>query len=253
MEGRAGKVPLAGNTNTGWLKIAAFVFMFIDHAGKVLFNNQHDMRVLGRIAFPVYAWCAIVGFCHTRDVRKYLLRLLAVALVSQPVYVLTLTHNWLRPNICVTLALGVAALWGMREKKWGSEVWAPAAVICLATLLRAEGEWKAVLLMILLYAVRDSRGGIAAVSVSYFLFWGSYSQVTQTILGMPVDLNALPRFAALPLEAVMRGEAWSILALPLLLVRWPERDVRLSKWVGYALYPGHLALILALKALFPGA
>ena len=43
----------AGNTATVWLKIIALVFMFIDHSGKMLFSGVPEMRILGRIAFPI--------------------------------------------------------------------------------------------------------------------------------------------------------------------------------------------------------
>lgn len=49
---------IAGCTATGVLKILALVFMFIDHAGKMLFPQIAEMRMLGRIAFPLYCWCA---------------------------------------------------------------------------------------------------------------------------------------------------------------------------------------------------
>ena len=48
------KKSLAGNTATGWLKILALLFMFCDHAGKMLLPNVPEMRMLGRIAFPLY-------------------------------------------------------------------------------------------------------------------------------------------------------------------------------------------------------
>ena len=48
---------IAGCTATGVLKILALVFMFIDHAGKMLFPQIAEMRMLGRIAFPLYCWC----------------------------------------------------------------------------------------------------------------------------------------------------------------------------------------------------
>lgn len=40
---------IAGCTATGVLKILALVFMFIDHAGKMLFPQIAEMRMLGRI------------------------------------------------------------------------------------------------------------------------------------------------------------------------------------------------------------
>ena len=153
----------AGNTATGWLKVLALVFMFIDHAGKVLFSNMQEMRVLGRIAFPLYVWCMIVGFFYTRCVWKYMLRVLVTGLVSQPLYVVALNHQWNEPNIFLTLLLGLCALWGIRENKYGSRIWAPAIALALATVLGANYGWKGVLLFILLYAVQESRAGIAAV------------------------------------------------------------------------------------------
>ena len=47
---------LAGNTNTSFLKILALVFMLVDHMGVVLFAQAPEMRVIGRMALPLYAW-----------------------------------------------------------------------------------------------------------------------------------------------------------------------------------------------------
>lgn len=240
--------PPAGNTATGWLKVLALVFMFIDHAGKVLFGNMQEMRILGRIAFPLYVWCMVVGFYHTRCVWKYLLRILIVGLASQPLYVVALNHRWTEPNIFLTLLLGLCALWGIREKKYGSHLWAPAAAIALATVLAANYGWQGVLLFILLYAVQDSRPGIAAVMVAYFLFWGSSYSVTRSLFGFRLSLDALPAFLSRPLSAFLRMEAYALLSLPLILIPF-GRDLRLPKWLGYALYPAHLALLIGLKAL----
>ena len=184
----AGDPPVAGNTATGLLKLIALVFMFIDHSGKVLFNNSGDMRILGRIAFPLFVWCMVVGFSRTRSVPRYLLRIISVGLVSQPLYVLALnteghpgvliqdilsplssgftlsgfgevlnTVFLVKPNIFLTLALGLLALWGIREKKWLSHILLPAAAVILATVLKADYGWKGVTLFILLYAVQGSR------------------------------------------------------------------------------------------------
>ena len=267
----------AGNLATGWLKLIALGFMFIDHAGKVLFNNLYELRVLGRIAFPIYIWCMIVGFQRTRSVPKYLIRILLVGFLSQPLYALALntqghlgvliheifaplaggfTFEGLRdvlyavflqkPNIFLTLFLGLCALWGIREKKYLSQIWAPAAALILATLLNADYGWKGVLLFVLLYAVRDSRPGIAAFMVAYFLFWGSFYGVTKSLFGLTVDLGTLPGFLSQPLSSLMRMQGYILLALPLILIPF-KKDLKLPRWVGYALYPAHLAVLYALE------
>ena len=245
---RAGKAP-AGNTATTWLKIIALVFMFCDHAGKMLLPGVPEMRMLGRIAFPIYVWCMIVGFHYTRSVPKYLLRVLAIGLISQPLYNLALNHNWTQPNVFLTLFLGLCALWGIREKKYFSHLWAPAAALALATLLNADYGWKGVLLFILLYAVRDSRPGIAAVMISYFLFWGSFYSVTKSFFGQPVDISGLAPVLSKPLSSFLRLETYALLSLPFLLIRF-KKDLKLPRWVGYALYPAHLLLLYGLELIF---
>ena len=267
----------AGNLSTGALKLIALFFMFIDHSGKVLFNNMQEMRILGRIAFPVYAWCMIVGLYRTRSVPRYLLRIFWVGLLSQPLYVLALNTEGhlsvlirnilsplsggftftglvevlktvfvVKPNIFLTLLIGLAALWGIREKKWFSQIWAPAAALALATILHVDYGWKGILFFILLYAVQGSRPGIAAVMTAFFLFWGTVYKVTPSLFGMTIDLTKLPAWLSGPLSAFMRLETYALLSLPFLLVRF-RRDIRLPKWVGYSLYPAHLVLLIILK------
>ena len=236
----------AGNTATTWLKIIALAFMFIDHAGKMCFPNIPEMRILGRIAFPIYAWCMIVGFHYTRSVPKYLLRILITGLVSQPLYMLALNHTWRQPNIFLTLFLGLCALWGIREKKYMSQIWAPAAAMAAAILVGADYGWRGVLLLIMLYAVQESRPGIAAVMVSYFLFWGSSYSITKILFGLPINMDALPAVLSQPLSAFLRMETYALLALPFILIPF-KKDLKLPRWVGYALYPAHLAALYALE------
>ena len=212
----------AGNTATSWLKIIALVFMFIDHAGKMCFPSIPEMRMLGRIAFPVYAWCLIVGFHYTRSVPKYLLRILITGLVSQPLYNIALGHTWRQPNIFLTLFLGLCALWGIREKKYLSQIWAPVLTMMVAIYTGADYGWRGVLLFVMLYAVQESRPGIAAVMVSYFLFWGGSYSVTRSLFGMPIDLDVLPGVLSQPLSAFMRMETYALMALPLILIRFKK-------------------------------
>ena len=236
----------AGNTATTWLKIIALVFMFIDHAGKMCFPAVPEMRILGRIAFPIYAWCMIVGFHYTRSVPKYLLRILITGLVSQPLYMIALNHTWRQPNIFLTLFLGLCALWGIREKKYLSQIWAPVAAMALAIFLGADYGWRGVLLFIMLYAVQESRPGIAAVMVAYFLFWGSSYSITKSLFGLPINMDALPAVLSQPLSAFLRMETYALLALPFILIPF-KKDLKLPRWVGYALYPAHLAALYALE------
>ena len=90
---------IRGNLDTGLLKIIALVCMIIDHAGVRLLGNATEWRLIGRIAFPLYLWCMVVGACYTHSPARYALRLLAVGLISQPCFMLGLNHGWNQLNV----------------------------------------------------------------------------------------------------------------------------------------------------------
>ena len=258
-ETRLLSAPPAGNLSTGILKLIALFFMLIDHLGAVVFTNVPEMRILGRIAFPVYCWCLVVGLHYTRSVPKYLARLLGTFVLVQPLYAEVMNHRiassnlfvsfyLARPNIFLTLFLGLAAVWAVREKKFFSHLWGPALAIALATVLNVDYGWKGVLFILLLYASRTSRPSIAALMIAYFLFWGTAYRITQSFFGMPFDVGALPAWLSSPLSAVLRMEAYGLLSLPLILIPF-RKNTRLPLWLSYGIYPAHLLIVWAVKLL----
>jgi hypothetical protein len=76
--------------STFLLKIIAIIAMFIDHTGAILIPRYHaaywPCRFIGRLAFPIFAFLLVEGFHHTRNVKKYLLRLGIFALISEIPY-----------------------------------------------------------------------------------------------------------------------------------------------------------------------
>ncbi|MBR6027731.1 MAG: hypothetical protein IKP40_01480 [Clostridia bacterium] len=236
---------LGGNTSTGILKIIALVFMFIDHSGKMLFQNDVTLRVLGRIAFPIYCWCLVVGFCYTRSPLKYLLRILLVGVISQPLYMIALNHTWKDLNIFWTLFLALAALWGIRERWYLSHIWAPLLAILIAIETNANYGWRGVVLVLMLYAAREKRGAIAAVMVGMSLAWAGTSSAVRSLFG--IDLSWLHNWRYQTItSAFMRMQTLMLLSLPFIL--WPmKKNVKMPIWLSYALYPLHLALLWGLE------
>ncbi len=95
------------------LKLIAMVSMVFDHVGDALFPEAAWMRIVGRIAMPIFAFCVAEGLSHTSDKYRYLARLGIFALVSEVPFdlfasgkVLEFSHQ----NIMFTFALAVAAL-----------------------------------------------------------------------------------------------------------------------------------------------
>ena len=240
---------IAGNTATGLLKILALVFMLIDHLGASVFGTVTELRIIGRMAFPLYCWCMVVGFCHTRSVPKYLLRLLLIGLVSQPLYMVALNHPLTVYNIFLTLLLGLLGLWGLRSRRWLSHIWAPVLVLLAADWLSVSYGWYGVMLIWLLYAARTSRPAIAAVMIIYCLSWGTISPSMTVYEIGPFSLLPMRQWDIYKMISPwLKLQSMAILSLPLMLIRMPWK-LRMPAWISYALYPLHLALLIVIQLL----
>lgn len=119
------------------LKNIALVSMVIDHAAVGLIEQSElasgaawslcgtAMRLVGRVAFPLFAFMIAEGAAHTRDRRRYALRLLLLAVISEIPFDLVAGGTWLFPadqNTVFTLLLGLLAVWAGRSDLW-DRIW----------------------------------------------------------------------------------------------------------------------------------
>lgn len=84
-------------------EIIAMLTMFIDHLGIVFFPEQIIFRIIGRMAFPLYAYALTQGYKYTSNFNNYCRRLFYLALISQVPYVLL--FNTFQLNIIFTLLI----------------------------------------------------------------------------------------------------------------------------------------------------
>ena len=238
------------NTDTDLIKIVAMVTMLVDHLGAAIFPQYAIMRIIGRIAFPIYAYCIAVGCVYTRDMGRYLQRLIVLAFISQPIYVLALNHtnalmtivpfaqdplravfnfyvySWKDPSILLSLSVGIAAIWSVRERR----LWITALILLLTYLMNGHLDYgiRGVTLMLLLYLFIN-RWYISLPLVAAFMFyWG-------------LDGS---RFNAFGVS--FSTQMFAILSLPFIFI--PMRSgIKLNKWVFYAFYPAHLLFIYLIK------
>lgn len=110
-----------------WLKILACLLMLLDHFGLV-FQAQLSpglyflLRLLGRLAFPAFAYLFVCGLRRTRDIKRYFLRMLLFGLATQALFALIQRCFGLRmwTNVLFTFAFGLLLLLGLDLLRFAS-------------------------------------------------------------------------------------------------------------------------------------
>ena len=102
------------------LHILAMFFMLLDHMWATVVPGNEWMTCVGRLAFPIFAFLLVEGFFHTRSRKKYALRLLIFALVTEIPFNLMVGGRFFFPihqNVLWTFLMAFGLLvWNERAK-----------------------------------------------------------------------------------------------------------------------------------------
>lgn len=216
------------------LKIIAMISMVFDHVGDMFFPGVMWLRMIGRLAMPIFSFCIAEGFAHTRDRKKYLFRIGLFALISEIPFDLAFEGKigFTHQNIMLTFFLSVVGLMLFDRIRGGKDtegkqapigktvlgVLAVAAAAVASLLLRADYTVFAVIAVFLFYVFRQKHPLIrSGVGVAFLA-------LTRT-----VGYNCATGFSFIPL-ALYNG-----------------KKGRGLKWLFYVFYPGHLLLLAAVK------
>lgn len=124
------------------IKLIAIITMVIDHIGLFFFPNIIELRMIGRLSFPLFAWLIANGAYYTHNIKKYLMRILLLAFVSQIPYTLANRHadpSFSNLNILFTLSLGLLAITVISKYK-NKPLWLLSVILCAAAadMLRTD-------------------------------------------------------------------------------------------------------------------
>lgn len=216
------------------LKILALICMTADHVGLQLLPQIPFLRLLGRLAFPIYGWMIAEGCRYTRSRKRYFLRLAVLAGICQAAYFLAMGS--LYQCVLVTFSLSLVLIWGVdRLKK------APSAANALLLVLMLAAAW---LLTVFL------PGRTTTDFALDYGFWGALLPVA-VYLGR-TKWEKLALFAGdLVLLALSYGgiQWYALLALlPMALYSGQKGKGRLGL-LFYLYYPVHLVIIYGISLL----
>jgi hypothetical protein len=102
------------------IKLIAITAMVIDHVGLFFFPQILLLRIIGRLAFPLFAWLIANGAYYSKSINIYLIRLFIFAVIAQIPFFLVnrlIEPSFWELNVLFTLFLGLAAIVLMRKSR----------------------------------------------------------------------------------------------------------------------------------------
>ena len=215
------------------LKWIAVVSMIVDHIGAVFFPNCmihifgftiFPLRIIGRLAFPIYCFLLVEGIRHTSNWKKYALRLGILALLSEIPFDLAIFGRltWSHQNVFFTLLFGLLAVQcDLTYQKKGNYLYG-----WLAFLIAGLAAWK----MNTDYGI----AGIGMILMCYY-FRNQLAILTLGIAGIGLYMGMSQPFAVLAM-------------IPISLYNGKQGyNSKVIQLLWYFIYPVHLILFLIVR------
>lgn len=140
------------------LRLIALISMLFDHIGYCF--GISPLRLIGRLAFPLYVYLIVNGYRHTRNRVRYALRLGVMAIVSQIPFSLFESGKilQLKCNVMVTLLLILLTVWGTDVLAKTHFAPCPAVVFFLITyfgMIKCDYGCRGILLALVFWYFED--------------------------------------------------------------------------------------------------
>jgi len=208
------------------LKLLALLTMTMDHVGLMIYPQIPALRYVGRISFPLFAYLLVLGMSSTRDLAKYLRRILIFALISQLPYAIA---NEIpieqKLNIFFTLSLGIIFIY-LQERNNILFIAPLAASIVLPMEYGAYGLATILCLNIMRSYMRTGVALLIALNLLIMPFGSMYQ---------PLALLSLP--------LILLHKSGRLSAINIKISLHPT----ITRYLFYAYYPIHLISLSLVK------
>jgi len=222
------------------LKIIACITMFIDHIGYCLFGTSSYFNYIGRIAFPIFAYQISQGYVHTKNLKKYLIRLAIFALISQLPYMLfhSIISDTFAINVIFTLLFGILGIiiYDKTTKLCG--ILSTISLAVIAQICKFDYGFYGVAIVFLFYLCRNSKLlTFLAFSLATILNY-AYKVFLYAIYGEEYFKIALNYYIPYCLFTI---------ASAIFICLYNKKKGPNTKYLLYLFYPLHLLLIYGIN------
>jgi hypothetical protein len=127
--------------------------MTIDHIGVIFYPDNILFRIIGRLAFPFFAYLVAIGLRSTKKPVKYMITLLIFGFISQIPYFLAFNiQPFERLNIFFSLFVGALTIYFIKKKNIIGII-----PIILSLILNFEGSIYVILTIIFMNLLLDDK------------------------------------------------------------------------------------------------
>lgn len=235
------------------LHILAMVLMLCDHSWAMLFPSAEWLTCVGRIAYPIFAFMIVEGFFHTHNLRRYLLRLLIWALVSEIPFDLMYASTPFFPyhqNVLWTFLLSQLIISLIERCRLRLK---PVLTVLISAGLAAAGFLIGYMTMVDYYGI-----GVLTVLTFYAFRKRTWTnRLLQFLCLYVLNVKLLGGYYyeisvfGLTIEIVQQGLALFAL-IPIWLYQGKQGfHSKAFQYFCYAFYPAHMLLLFVVRELWP--
>lgn len=231
------------------LHIMAMVFMIFDHLWGVFATDGYLwMTCIGRLTYPIFAFMIVEGYFHTKNLKKYVLRLLIFALISEIPFNLVMSSSWIAPlhqNVLWTFLIGILLIF-LNEKANKKALWVRILVFIGTVLLGC--------LLGIITFVDYNHGGVLIILMFYVFrerkWWALLGQIVclyfisvEVISGQFIPIELFGKTFELVVQS------FCVLALiPIWLYQGKQGPYNKAiRYLYYGFYPAHLLLFALIR------
>lgn len=235
--------------NSSQLKIFAMITMLLDHIAWILFPSIAIFHIIGRLAFPIFCFMIAEGYIKTSNRKKYLIRLLLIAVISQIPFLmafkLAFGNQMSGFNTIFDLALGLIAIWIYDKKDSKYTLLAVWVISILALFLQIDGDFTGIWLIYFFFKYHNDFKTMAK-KVCMFTLLAAIIYISQIFImyfmnGQPLNICLTYAFSFNTLECLL-----SIFALIPIKFYNGKKGLNI-KWLFYIFYPAHLLLLYGIR------
>lgn len=213
--------------------------MTIDHIAFLFVSLDSPlyfvMRLFGRLTAPIMSFFIVEGFFHTKNYKKYFLRMLVFAIISQPFYFVMIFRR--TPRNTTEFLMNLNVMFNFCT-----------SLIMLKIVYGKLRTEKKILLSGVCFMLSDLCDWSIMIPAWVLIFFFFRNSKFRTVLFISVSiviitLKYLPMYTSFAEFSYQYGVVLATVLITLYNGKRSENHIKINRWFFYVYYPLHIAVL----------